>query len=111
MEKKYFSKVKERVVKDVTPFDRIEFLSAFLKNRPTEIWCDEWSSKAPLYVITEYKENSIMCYCNSAADKTPTEQDQDYIYYQLKYAGLAQSYFVTPQPLTYETRRNKNKSI
>ena len=90
-----FSKKAQRTVTYWRIVDLEEFIEIMTKHKPTEIRCDCWSSKMPIYVITEYlQDNRVMAFCNSYEDKSPSEITLEDIYKSLRYGGLSDSYIV-----------------
>lgn len=91
MQKPFYTqeKVTTTVRKQFTP-EQLEQL--IISDKPTEIFNEGWSNKAPFIVITEYNEEGFMLYCNGWADKSPQQYSADKLYNFLKYQGLETCY-------------------
>lgn len=94
--KKQFAIFRERTVVDKISFTKEQFIDIISSDKPTEIQNDEWSSRMPFIVITEYNENGIKYYCNGAADKTPEQKTIEQLYNFLRYQGLDDCYINAP---------------
>lgn len=92
-----FATRETRTVTDLKPVSSEEFVRILQKYKPREIYNSQWSSKTPLYFITEYSEDSFMMYCNGRADRTPYKNTPQGLFDSLKYQGLSDCFFVVDE--------------
>ena len=92
-----FNHKTKRTVTDTRLVTLEEFTAILQKHKPKEIWCNEWSSKKPFLIISEYlDDDKIKVACNAHSDQTPQESTIQRIYKSYRYGGLSDSHFVTP---------------
>lgn len=89
-----FNKKRDRIVTDVLPISKEDFINILIINKPSKIFNSPYSTKIPCWVITEYLENNrIKYFANGWADKTPVEESIENVYDSWKSQGLTNSYF------------------
>jgi hypothetical protein len=90
--KQLFSTVR-KITKEVRePFTHEQLSELIAREKPTEIWHGQWSSKMPFIVITAYNKNGFLMYCNGRADKTPVQANAAKLYSFLHSQGLSDCY-------------------
>ena len=92
-----FNHKTQRTITDAKLISLEEFIKILQTYKPKEIWCNQWSTKKPFLVITEYlDDNRIKAICNAISDLTPQETTIEQIYKKYRYGGLSDSHFVAP---------------
>lgn len=64
----YFHKTKQVVKTEIVRLSKQEIIDILIEKKPTEIWCNEWSSKKPFIRIRYLIGNNIEVSCEGLAD-------------------------------------------
>ena len=88
-----FQTIKKRIVTDVIPFTKEEFINALNEHKPKEIFNSHYSSKVPCWTITEYLGNDrVKYFAQGWTDRTPIEESMENLHTSWRLQGLEECF-------------------